>query len=424
MDGNDTNPQAGANEPDPIADFIGGGLDELPEGGEGEATPAMQTEPAPVVEPTPTTNPGDPSDPTPTPTGLPDNNTNNSQPTTGEEGGSSSEDDDFGSPFEGNATSSNDGGDGGTNQSQADFDAEVALETQGMDAKAGAKWKTLKQQLRDANQQIADLQANPTDSQELEQLRSRMQAYEEMETNYSELQKKAALHDYTQTPEYKSQVEEPFESIQTLASNLETANGLEEGTIIRAIVNSSVEQQDAAIAEIQDSVNPRTLAAIHEMANKVTMLYGREAEIAENADTLLTEYNNKRQNELAVESEQNRIAFASDVDATFTQFKNKIPALIDDAGNNSAIYDGMVSKAKDLDFGSMDGESKAFAAMSSVILPTVVKQLKAAQNKINDLEALNAQYRGSTPQATGGGNQPQPTAGEATPESVLNNFFG
>lgn len=381
------------------------------------ATPTGDSQPpaghVPVEDPTPTPTPD------PAPPGLPDNSKSDD--------GKPSDDDDFGSPFGDDPSSAKsddkpddaDGDAGGFEQ-----ETWKKLEEMGLDPHTGIKFKEAREELRQAREEVAKLKANSVDSAEMQELRAKVADYENLQTDYKELKQNAALNDYRQTDEYDNQVTQPYTELQKMANLLEKSSGIDEGTILKAISNSDPNIQNQAISELEDRLDTRTLSRVNGMADQMIMLYGREDQIASQAEARLSEYNERQTSEQAVASEEQRRVFGSHVDGTFSQFENKIPMLISEDGGRSEAYGDMLNKAKSLDFSSMDGENQAFAAMASVLLPSVVKQYKQAQGEIRDLKALNNEYKGATPSSSGGSPSAGGGGGEgASPEQVLSAFF-
>ena len=288
--------------------------------GDGPAEPTAVADPAPVAEPTALPNANTP-DPEPEPVSL-----ESQEPTEP----STSDDDDFGSPFDDKGSKAEPTE---PSSSDEDFDQETwrKLEEMGLDPHTGIKFRENREQLRQALKQVEELKANAGNSEEVQELRAKVASYENLEGDYNELKRTAALNDYRQTDEYVQEVTRPFQQIEKISKLLEKSAGLDEGSILKAIASDDPNQQNQNISALEENLDSRTLSRIHGMADQMLMLYGRD-EIANEAEARLTEYNERKTNDIILL--KNRSVYLAEVE-NLLSIQNKINSISEDGGNSS-----------------------------------------------------------------------------------------
>lgn len=233
-----------------------------------------------------------------------------------------------------------------------------------------------------------------------------------------------ALHDYTKTPEYQKAIVQPFKDLQELAETIQKGNpDLKEDAIIDAVTSRNYEQVKQTVLGMKDYVDEWSMSQIIRIADSVQTLYRKEAKIAAEAEEKMTEYEKRRESELSVEAEKQSMLFQSSVDGVFNKFGGKIPILLNDEGKTSSNVSGFVEKAKAVDFGSMSVDNQAFAAMAAVLLPEMAKALKTANIKVADLEKLNSEYKGSSPNPKPSSDGGAGTGGTVDPQDVIAAFI-
>lgn len=329
---------------------------------------------------------------------------------------------DFNSPFDTDTPPSPEP-ETGFNEEAFDAETDQKLKEMETDKHPGIKYKELRGELKELKKALKEAGSAQVVPEDYESLKAQVASYKEMETQFQELKQEAALTNYKHTPEYENEVMKPFAAIQESAALIEQAAGLEKGSIIKAIGNSDRNKQDVAIEALSEnsSVTKRDISTINRLADEMNILYGKENYIAKNAEQRMAEYQERQTSEQAVQAEKSQQQFAQEVSGIFSQFENKIPTLIED-GQKSEKYSSMLSKAQAINFSNLSDDQAAFAAMASVLLPTVVSQLKETKQKVKDLEGLNDQYRGASPKS-GSGIPPQGQTKEVDPDSVLAGFI-
>lgn len=306
-----------------------------------------------------------------------------------------------------------------TSSADDTYDAETEEQAKGMDTKAGAKWKALRAELKDYKKQIAE---HSVASEEVSKLKQQLEAYDTIKAEYETLKNERALHDYTKTDEYQEKIIKPFNDLQALANTIaESSEEVSAEDVMDAISKRSVKAQDDAISALEQSLDSRSISRLNQMADTMQVLYQQENSIREGAETKLQEYEANQQKQATLEQEKRALAYQSSVDGVFDKYSDKIPTLLNESGGQADGVGGLVDKAKALNFTTMSEDQQAYAAMSAVLLPRLVKELKTARTENGDLKRLNNEYRGSAPSPTPSGTTP--TAPATSPSDVLNAFY-
>ncbi|MBT8449773.1 MAG: hypothetical protein KJO69_08790, partial [Gammaproteobacteria bacterium] len=309
---------------------------------------------------------------------------------------STQEEDDFTTPlddFKPKSTNTDDGFDPNK------FEEETwnKIKEMGTDPHAGIKYKELRDELKAYKQKESEFSQSVESSEEVMQLKAKLESLEEIETQYQEMRNKAAMVDYTQTEEYKQYVDAPFSRMITDATALEEHLGFEENAIMKAIATSDRKTQDRAIEDLTRDVPPRYAREIEQMASDLLKLYRTEATIKDEAATRLDRYQESETARQAAERERSHAVFKNQVGKTFERYQTKIPSLLDDQGNPISDYNDMLGKAEAIDFDDLDVESRGFAAMAAVTMPHLVSSYKQMQVKLKEANTLISAMKASNP---------------------------
>lgn len=301
-----------------------------------------------------------------------DENNTEAEPPASEEG--DDDIDDFDSPF--NKQKGDD-----DNEEEED-DTEEVIKNTGMDQKAGDKFRELKA----ANKALKEQLASIGDAAEIEQLKEKASALEKIIQERDELQNKISLLDYKESSEWKKNITEPMSKIASLADMLETQNGLEKGSVMKAINTRDYRQQSANIEAIKRSLDSRSLTTLTQMANDVFTIFGREEEIKKSAIEKNEEYRERERLKLIEDSEREQIEFKKNVGDVFKNLGSKIPLFLKEGNVDEKVLNQYQKQAESIDFLDLPNEDLAYAALASVAFKDLVKKTHQYEKEINSLK--------------------------------------
>ena len=329
-----------------------------------------------------------------------DNTENTENTDTAEDTTPASEQEGFKSPFdkeEGEEKTEDKPAGDSDSDSDTDFDKETEAELEAMKTAPhpGEAFKKVRGELKDTKAQITELMdkvkayesGDMQGSAQYEEMKAKIDRYDELIKENESLSQKIATVDYRETPEYKQQILDPYDGIAGLADTLEKRSGLDDGEILSAITNKNYSDQTEAVEALKDRVDERTFSALIKMADDMTILYQREDKLSHNAEALLNEARSSKEAIEAQAKQKSEETYKRSVNNMFDEYQDKIPLFIADDGTESPLSQTLKDQASGVDFDNMNAEQKAFAAMSAVSLPAMIKKYNEMSKKLTALSA-------------------------------------
>jgi hypothetical protein len=311
-----------------------------------------------------------------------------------------------------------------TTEPDKDKPAEVApeddAEIKNMTPNAGAKFKEIKAEAKAARARVAELEAKlaevekagaKPDPAEADRLQ---QAIAERESKLAEFEKELestrAVYAIEKTKEYQETVIQPTAAILSVVERLAkkyTEQGVTDKKLLAVLEIEDPDLQGDQIAEIAAQFSERDRVSLYTLGDDYSAVLAQRDELRAKASEAL-----KVREKIAVE-EQSRAAADADrkwkatAESVWQKMKDKIPLPAEERASIEAEVTKQISAAK---FDTLSDDVKAFAAYSGALVPHVVKQAKALEAKVAELEQALTKYRTATPGATAGS--------ETTPSEV------
>lgn len=268
-------------------------------------------------------------------------------------------------------------------------------ETKNMSASAGAKFKELKTELKGYKTRVAELEkaveeakSSPQNSEEVEQLRSRLSEYEQ----------EIAVSRVEATPDFKRAVLEPTQAILDTASSLAERYKIDARKLVGALREESVSEGSDALTEIAADFSERDRIRLYRMADDLADVSRRRDYLRENAAAAMKEMEERR---AVYESEQQKAAMSemgSAVDRTWEDLFSKKTFI---TGLDSKVVEEAKKYAKETDYFDTPADERAYAVYSGLLLPHVVTQLESANAKVAEYEKALSKYKKATPKVSG-----------------------
>jgi hypothetical protein len=268
-------------------------------------------------------------------------------------------------------------------------------ETKNMSASAGAKFKELKTELKGYKTRVTELEkaveeakSSPQNSEEVEQLRSRLSEYEQ----------EIAVSRVEATPDFKRAVLEPTQAILDTASSLAERYKIDARKLVSALREESVSEGSDALTEIAADFSERDRIRLYRMADDLADVSRRRDYLRENAAAAMKEMEERR---AVYESEQQKAAMSemgSAVDRTWEDLFSKKTFI---TGLDSKVVEEAKKYAKETDYFDTPADERAYAVYSGLLLPHVVTQLESANAKVAEYEKALSKYKKATPKVSG-----------------------
>lgn len=274
-------------------------------------------------------------------------------------------------------------------------EADDSEETKNMSASAGAKFKELKSELKTYKTRVAELEkaveeakTTPQNPEEVERMREQLAEYER-EISVSRIEA---------TPEYKRAVLEPTQAILDTASSLAEKYKIDTRKLVNALREESVNEGSDALTEMAADFSERDRVRLYRMADDLYDVSKRRDFLRENASVAMKEYE-ERQIQMEKEyHERSMKEMSQAVDKTWDElFKEK--QFINSMDQKD--LENVRRFAKETDYFDAPPNERAYAVYSGLLLPLVVAQLDAAQNKAAELEKALSKYKKATPKVSG-----------------------
>lgn len=305
----------------------------------------------------------------------------------------------------------------------AEAAAEEDAEIKNITPNAGAKFKEIKAEAKAAKARVAELEAKlaevekggaKPDPAEAERLSAAIAEKEAKIAEYEkELESTRAVYAIEKTKEYQETVIQPTAAILSVVDRLAkkySEQGVTNKKLLAVLEIEDPDVQGDQIAEIAAQFSERDRVSLYTLGDDYAAVLAQRDELRSKASEAL-----KAREKLAQE-EQSRAAADADrrwkttAESVWQKMKDKIPLPAEERATIEAEVTKQISAAK---FDMLSDDVKAFAAYSGALVPHVVKQAKALEAKVAELEQALTKYRTATPGATAGAEAAPSTLDES-----------
>lgn len=218
---------------------------------------------------------------------------------------------------------------------------------------------------------------------ELEKSVARMPELEEKTKYVEEAERELAVARVEGTQEYKNTIEKPLSAIADAAEAIAKSNDIEFETLISVLGERDPAKRREGLRDILGGVDEVDKQELIRMAQDTQQILTKRDEIRERAAEARKELEERtRENESKAQT-QAREAFESASKKVMEDLKARIPFVSLDEGETAdAVFAIFAEKVAKANLDAADPRTKAFAAASGVLLPRVVKQLRAVQTEL------------------------------------------
>jgi hypothetical protein len=268
-------------------------------------------------------------------------------------------------------------------------------EIKNMSAAAGAKFKELKTELKEykaklaeAQKAIEEAQATPANAEEVESLRSKLEAYEQ----------EIAVTRVEATDEYKRAVLEPTQAILDAASTLAERYKVDSRKLVNALREESVAEGSDALTELAGDFSERDRVRLYRMADDLSDVSRRRDYLRENASKAYAEMQERQANEEKQAQERYKQVSQAAAEKTWSEIFQDKPFI---SGLEKNVLAEVQKSASEADLFETPAEERAFAVYSGLLMPHLVKQLEASQAKVAEMEQALGKYKKASPKVSG-----------------------
>ena len=261
------------------------------------------------------------------------------------------------------------------------FDAETEELSNGMDKKAGDKFKELRGELKELKSKPVEA-ALPEDARkELETLRIKSEEVEGLKKRVEELASTSAQTKMENSDEYLKEVKLPAKSLFENADKLSEIYNMEPDVLRAIIRENDRKRQNELIGEHLSEFSDFDRNEAYRMIQDFKGLVTKRELMMENAQDHLEKQESKRIDEQNRFIEEQRNTVQKIQKEIWDKYKDVIPGLLED-GIETATMKKLRGMGLSIDFSTSRAKDQAFAAFAGTVLPHVVKELTALRREL------------------------------------------
>lgn len=276
---------------------------------------------------------------------------------------------------------------------EAAFDAETTKAVEGMDEKAGDKFKALRAELKEWKKkefkpdlesipEYKNLKAEALEAQKIREERDGLKArLESVMKTSDELAVK-------ESPEYISKVKGPIKEMETtILPLISEASGIPIEELMALIAEANPAKQDKALEAMERTVPRRTMSKIERLCDDYRVIQQDEQRLLADIPKSLAQARQQQ----AEQAEQNRKAmtgqFQSAARKSFAEYGHTVPGFTDSAGVLSDTAEAVQAEAVAVDPHSLTPEDLGFMIFASKALAPARKEIRRLQKELSALKA-------------------------------------
>jgi hypothetical protein len=270
------------------------------------------------------------------------------------------------------------------------FNKETEEMSKGMDAKAGDKFRALRQELKDYKQKQVEVKVPADVETKIKELELKAAETEGLRQQVEELSSVSAKVKVESSQEYKKKVLEPAVAILQESEKIAAAHEVD-----AEIVQDIVREQDR---ELQVELINAHLSGLNELEKQdlYRMIYeyrnlGKlRQDMLDNASVKLSQIEAEQIEQQQRQLEEEKKAVQQIQSSIWDKYKTVIPGFTNEDGESTEDWTKLRNRALSIDFNKAAGKDKAYAAFAGVALPHVIKELNHAKKMLQELTGKEA----------------------------------
>lgn len=277
-----------------------------------------------------------------------------------------------------------------TEFSAESFDKETEEMSKGMDAKAGAKFKALRQELKEYKQKQVEVKVPADIEAKLKELELKAAEAEGLRQQVEELSSVSAKVKVESSREYKQKVLEPAVTILQESEKIATAHDVDPEIVQDIIRESDRELQIDLINAHLSGMNELEKQDLYRMIYDYRNLGKIRQEMLDNASAKLSQIEAEQLEQQQRQLEEEKRAVQQIQSSIWDKYKTVIPGFTNEEGEATEDWSKLRNRALSIDFNKAAGKDKAYAAFAGVALPHVIKELNNAKKMLQELTGKEA----------------------------------
>lgn len=293
------------------------------------------------------------------------------------------------------------------------FNKETEEMSKGMDAKAGDKFRALRQELKEYKQKQTEVKVPADIEAKIKDLELKAAEAEGLRQQVEELSSVSAKVKVESSREYKQKVLEPAITILQESEKIATAHDVDPEVVQDIIREQDRELQIDLINAHLSGLNELEKQDLYRMIYEYRSLGKIRQEMLENASAKLSQIEAEQIEQQQRQLEEEKKAVQQIQSSIWDKYKAVIPGFTNENGDPTEDWSKLRNRALSIDFSKAAGKDKAYAAFAGVALPHVIKELNNAKKMLQELTGKEANEILRRPKLG------QPVAESAEPEDFL-----
>lgn len=270
------------------------------------------------------------------------------------------------------------------------FNKETEEMSKGMDAKAGDKFRALRQELKDYKQKQVEVKVPADVEAKIKELELKAAEAEGLRQQVEELSSVSAKVKVESSQEYKKKVLEPAVAILQESEKIAAAHEVDAEVVQDIVREQDRELQVELINAHLSGLNELEKQDLYRMIYEYRNLGKLRQDMLDNASTKLSQMEAEQIEQQQRQSEEEKKAVQQIQSSIWDKYKTVIPGFTNENGESTEDWTKLRNRALSIDFNKAAGKDKAYAAFAGVALPHVIKELNNAKKMLQDLTGKEA----------------------------------
>lgn len=298
---------------------------------------------------------------------------------------------------------------------EATFDKQTEDEAGSFGKKAGEKWKSLRSELKQHKQELAEARKQPAQTQvpdeikqELEALRAKAEETDALRERNNELLRVNDDVAVRESDEFITKVRSPLKEMDEVLAQISESAGIELDDLASVILEKDIVKQDKMIEELETRLGRRVAGRIERLSDDFKAIKATERSLLENASKTIAKSREQREQAQHQEQEGRVKQFKASAETSFKSYGARIPGFTDSSGNLTDLAKSVMAKTAAIDPQTLAPQDLGYMAFSANALPEIRKEVVRLQKE----NALLKASKGS-----GGNIQGKAPKGETTDDA-------
>jgi hypothetical protein len=270
------------------------------------------------------------------------------------------------------------------------FNKETEEMSKGMDAKAGDKFRALRQELKDYKQKQVEVKVPADVEAKIKELELKASEAEGLRQQVEELSSVSAKVKVESSQEYKKKVLEPAVAILQESEKIAAAHEVDAEVVQDIVREQDRELQVELINAHLSGLNELEKQDLYRMIYEYRNLGKLRQDMLDNASTKLSQMEAEQIEQQQRQSEEEKKAVQQIQSSIWDKYKTVIPGFTNENGESTEDWTKLRNRALSIDFNKAAGKDKAYAAFAGVALPHVIKELNNAKKMLQELTGKEA----------------------------------